>query len=186
MVTLGELWLPTVLSAVFVFVASFLMWMVLPHHKTEWKRLPDEGAVAAVLRKQKPAPGEYLIPYCADAREMKNPEMLKKYEEGPVGVLTLRRPRRPDMGAPMALSLIYYLVVSTFVAYLAGRTLGPGVEYLKVFRVAGTSAFLAYGFAHIPHAIWIGRPWSATLKEVGDALVYGLLTAGCFGWLWPR
>jgi len=25
-----------------------------------------------------------------------------------------------------------------------------------------------------------------TIKEVVDGLIYGLLTAGTFGWLWPR
>ena len=42
MVTLVDLWLPILGSAVAVFFISFTMWMVLPHHKGDWKPLPDE------------------------------------------------------------------------------------------------------------------------------------------------
>jgi hypothetical protein len=71
------------------------------------------------------------------------------------------------------------------VAYLTGRTLSPGTEYLTVFRVAGTTAWLAYGAASVTDAIWFGRPWSSVVKTLIDALIYGMLTAGVFGWLWP-
>jgi len=45
---------------------------------------------------------------------------------------------------------------------------------------------LAYGFGSIPESIWFGRPWGNQLKTLIDGLCYGLLTAGVFGWLWPR
>jgi len=45
---------------------------------------------------------------------------------------------------------------------------------------------MSYGLGPIVNAIWKGQPWSVTLKEIFDGLVYGLLTAGTFGWLWPR
>ena len=38
----------------------------------------------------------------------------------------------------------------------------------------------------VPAAIWMGKPWSVAWKEVFDGLLYGLVTAGAFGWLWPR
>ena len=62
----------------------------------------------------------------------------------------------------------------------------PAVRRLAVFRITGTVAWLAYGAATVPDAIWFGRPWSAIGKNIFDALMYGLLTAGVFGWLWPR
>jgi hypothetical protein len=68
-------------------------------------------------------------------------------------------------------------------AYFVTRTLAPDADYLTVFRVAGTVAFVANSFAVIPESIWFGRPWSMTLKNVVDALIYGLLTGGVFGWL---
>jgi len=45
---------------------------------------------------------------------------------------------------------------------------------------------MAYGLGRLSDAIWRGQTWSMTIKEVIDGLVYGLLTAGTFGWLWPR
>ena len=94
--------------------------------------------------------------------------------------------RLPSMGKNMVISLIFYLVVGIFVAYLASRFLSIGTEYLTVFRLTGTVAFVAYGMGIIPDAIWFGRPWGAVVKNLLDALLYALLTAGVFGWLWPN
>jgi hypothetical protein len=185
MVTIGALWMPILLSAVLVFVASFLVWMVLPHHKSDWKRLPDEERVRKAMKGIR-EPGQYLVPFAAGSKEMQSEEHLKKCEEGPVGILTLRRPARPAMGGAIGLSFVYYVAVSIAVAYLTGRTVAPDAHYLAVFRVAGTVAMLPYIGALFPPSIWFGRPWSVTLKEVVDGVVYGLLTAGAFGWLWPR
>lgn len=71
-------------------------------------------------------------------------------------------------------------------AYIAGRALGSGANYLAVFRFAGASAFMGYSLALLQNSIWYNRNWGATVKSVFDGLVYGLLTAGTFGWLWPR
>jgi hypothetical protein len=186
MVAIGSLWIPIVASAVIVFIASSIMWMVMPHHRGDTKQLPGENEIREAMRKQNPSPGLYTIPYAKDSKEMQQPEIVKKMEEGPVGILTLRKPGKPAMGKSLAQWFVYTLVVSLFVAYLAGRTLPPGSSYLAVFRLAGTVALLAYSSALIPGAIWWGRPWRAVATEVADGILYGLLTAGTFGWLWPR
>ncbi len=67
-----------------------------------------------------------------------------------------------------------------------GRALGPGANYLHVFRFAGATAFLGYAGALSQMSIWYRRAWSLTIKSSFDGLIYGLLTAGTFGWLWPR
>ncbi|MGH9321619.1 MAG: hypothetical protein ACRD21_07855 [Vicinamibacteria bacterium] len=185
MVSIGALWTPIVVSAILVFVASFFLWVVLPHHKSDWRKLPNEEAVRKALTRDI-RPGQYVVPYAADSKEMQSEEYRKRCEEGPAGILTLRHPSRPAMGKPLAFSFLYYLAISTAVAYIAGRMLPGGADYLAVFRVAGTTATLAYAGALFPQAIWFGRPWSAMLKEAADGVAYGLLTAGAFGWLWPR
>jgi nucleoside recognition membrane protein YjiH len=76
--------------------------------------------------------------------------------------------------------------VSYVVAFVCGQTLHRGAPYWLVFRVAGAVAFAGYSFAQVPNAIWWGRPWKSVLKEVADGIVYALLTAGTFGWLWPE
>ncbi|MDX2436576.1 MAG: hypothetical protein QNL88_05940, partial [Acidobacteriota bacterium] len=91
----------------------------------------------------------------------------------------------PTMGKSLGLWFVMSLVVGLFAGYLASRTLAPGAHYLQVFRVVGCSSFMAYAFAYLSDSIWKMKPWSMTLKHVFDGLVYGLLTAGVFGWLWP-
>jgi hypothetical protein len=185
MVPLGSLWLPIVLSAVLVFVMSSIIHMVLKYHNRDYTRLPNEDAVRAAIRTGNPAPAQYIIPYCQEMKEMQSPEMQKKFTEGPVAVLNLRRPGPPTMGGALAQWFLYSLVISFFIAYIASHTLAPGTRYLEVFRVVGAIGFLAYAAGQVPQSIWMGKPWRITWKEALDGLIYGLLTAGTFGWLWP-
>ena len=183
---LGALWLPIVLSAVLVFLVSSVIHMVLKYHNRDYRALPNEGAVRAALRAGNPEPGQYVIPYCAEMKEMESPEMKQKFIEGPVGVLNLRPAGLPRMAPPLAQWFLYSLVVSLFVAYVAANAIEPGARYLQVFQIVGAVAFLAYAAGQVPAAIWMGKPWSVAAKEVFDGLIYGLVTAGTFGWLWPR
>ena len=185
MVTIGALWLPILLSGIAVWVASALVWMVLSHHKSDFSKLPDEDAARQALIPQNLAPGQYSIPYAVTPKDAQEPETARKFEEGPVGFLTIVPSGASAMGGKIIQSFVFYLAVTLVVAYLASRTLDAGADYLAVFRVTGTVAWIAYGTATVQEAIWFGRPWSVVVKGMLDALVYGLLTAGLFGWLWP-
>jgi hypothetical protein len=186
MVTLGALWLPIILSAVLVFIVSSIVHMVLGYHASDYSQLPNEDAVRAAIRAGNPAPRQYIIPHVHGMKEMNTPEMQQKYAEGPIAVLNLRRPGPISMGPSLGQWFLFSLVVSFIVAYVAGRALPAGTPYLHVFQVVGTVAFLAYAAGNVPAAIWMGKPWSIAIKEVLDGLLYGLVTAGTFGWLWPR
>lgn len=185
MVPLSALWLPIVLSAVIVFIASSIMHMLLPYHRTDYKGLPNEDQTLAGLRGAGLKRGLYIFPYCPQEM-MKSPEMAEKYKQGPVGMMTVFPTGLPVLPKFLAQWFGFCLLNSFFVAYLAGHTIAPGLAYLAVFRVVGTAAFMAYGLGNLTNGIWRGWPWSAVIKEVVDGLVYGLLTAGTFGWLWPR
>jgi hypothetical protein len=185
MVTLDALWLPILLSAVIVFVASSITHMLLSYHQSDYQQLPDEDKVRASLRGANLKPGLYIFPHCTH-KEMKSAATMEKLKEGPVGMLVVRPNGPPAMGQFLGQWFVYCLLIGLFVAYLTGRTLGPGTHYLAVFRVAGTAAFLAYGVGNLSNGIWKGQPWSMTIKESLDGLLYGLLTAGTFGWLWPH
>jgi hypothetical protein len=51
MVPLSQLWLPVLVSAIFVFVASSILHMVLPFHRKDFRPLPSEADVMAALRR---------------------------------------------------------------------------------------------------------------------------------------
>jgi hypothetical protein len=183
---LGALWLPIVLSAVLVFVLSAVIHMLLKYHNRDYWKLSNEDAVRAAVRAGNPAPGQYVIPYCPDMKDMGTPEMQQKFTEGPVGLLYLRRPGVVSMGPTLLRWFLFNLTVSFFVAYLAAHSVSPGADYMHVFRVVGVAGFLAYGLGQIPAAIWMGKPWKVAAKEAFDGLLYGLVMGGTFGWLWPR
>jgi hypothetical protein len=179
------LWLPIVLSAVFVFIASSIMHMVLPYHKSDYRALPDEDKLLAALRGANLKPGLYIFPHCTH-QNMKSPEAIGKYNQGPVGMMTVMPNGPPAMPKFLGEWFAYCLIIGVGVAYLAAHTVRIGAPYPDVFRVVGTAAFLAYGLGTLSNGIWKGQPWSMVLKETFDGLVFACLTAGTFGWLWPR
>jgi len=185
MAFIASLWLPIVLSAIFVFIASSIMHMLLPYHRSDYRKLPEEEKLLGVLRGAGLTRGLYLFPFQTHT-EMNSPEAVEKYKQGPVGMMTVLPSAPPAMPKFLALWFGYCLLIGFFVAYLAWHTVAPGASYRVVFRVVGTAAFLAYGLGHLSNGIWRGQTWSATIKEVLDGLLYGLLTAGTFGWLWVK
>jgi len=185
MIPIASLWIPVLLSAVIVFVASSVIHMVLPYHRTDFGKIPDEDKVMDGLRKFAIPPDDYLIPCAGSPKEMKAPEFIDKMTRGPVAFLTVMKSGPPSMGMSLALWFVYCVVVGIFAAYIAGRALGAGAHYLAVFRFAGCTAFVGYTLALWQNVIWYKRSWKATLKSTFDGLIYALLTAGTFGWLWP-
>jgi hypothetical protein len=186
MVSLLSLWLPILLSAVIGFLASWLLHMVLGHHRTDLSQLPQEDAILDALRTAQLAPGDYLAPYIGSPAQMRDPQFLEKKRRGPNVVLTLRPGGVSSMGNSLTQWFIYLLVVVLIAAYVASRTLVAGAPYLSVFRVVGTVTFMGLAMGQPHQSIWWHRRWSSTFKYMFDGLVYALLAAGVFGWLWPR
>ena len=184
MVPLEQLWIPVVLSAVLVFAASSVIHMLFKYHNSEYRGFSNEEEVRRVLKGN--APGQYFVPYCPDMKEMKKPEVQQKFIDGPTGLVTLRAPGPPTMGAPLAMWFVMNLVVAILAGYLASKTLPVGLSFLAVAREVSIVTFLAYAGGAAANAIWMGKPWSAAVKEMLDAFIYGLVTACVFGWLWPR
>jgi hypothetical protein len=185
MVSIISLWLPILLSAVAVFLLSSIIHMVLPYHKSDFKKLPDEDQVMENLGKFKISQGEYMFPYSTETKERNSQEFKDKMNKGPIGILTVFPSGTFGMGSSLAMWFIYCLIVGIFAAYIAGRALQPGVVYLSVFRFVGAAAFIGYSLALIQDSIWYRRSWSNTFKSIFDGLIYALFTAGIFGWLWP-
>lgn len=185
MVTLAALWLPILLSALIVFIASSIMHTVLPYHQSDYRKLPDEDSVLVALRSVSLTRGVYNFPHCTH-KEMKTPAIQEKFKQGPVGFLTIFPAGPVNLPKFLIQWFVYCLLIAFFVAYLAAHTVLPGAPVRHVLRVIGTAAFLGYGLGTLSNAIWKGQTWSMTLKEVFDGFVYAILTAATFAWLWPH
>jgi hypothetical protein len=184
MVSLAALWLPILLSAVLVFVASSVIHMVLGYHSTDWKRFPNEDGVLEALRQFNLPPGDYAGPVPASMKEMGSPEFQARIKKYPRVGMTIQRPDA-TMTRSLAIWAVYLLVVSLFAAYVASLAFDAGTPYMRVFRLTSTVAFAGYSLALLQDWIWYSRSVSYTLKQMFDGLVYALLTGGVFGWLWP-
>jgi len=185
MVSLSLLSLPILLSAVIVFVVSSVIHMLLPYHRNDFRKIPDEDKVMEALRPFNVPPGDYVVPHAGGPKEMQAPGFIEKMTKGPVVVMTVIRSGPPSMGRSLMLWFVYCIVVGILAAYIASRALEPGARYLSVFRFVGCTAFIGYAVALWQNTIWYGRGWRSTLKSTVDGFVYALLTAGTFGWLWP-
>ncbi len=185
MVSLVSLWLPILLSAVVVFILSSILHMFLKYHNSDYQKLPGEDKVIDDLRRNNIPAGDYMFPYTTDSKERNSKEFQDKMKSGPSGVMTIFPAGHNFMSTSLVQWFVYCLIVSVFAAYISGRAVPVGTEYLSVFRFAGATAFVGYGLALMQNSIWYKKSWSATLKSMFDGLIYALFTAGVFGWLWP-
>ncbi len=185
MVSIVSLWLPVLVAAVFVFIASSLVHTILNWHANDYVSVPDEESVMNALRPFNLPPGEYAVPKPESPKQMKDPAFIEKMGKGPVLMMTVWPNGQFEMGKSLVQWFIYCVVVSVFAAYITGRALEPGAEYLQVFRFAGATAFFCHAVGLWQSSIWFRRSWVTTAKNTVDGLIYALLTAGTFGWLWP-
>ncbi len=186
MVSIASLWLPILLAAVLVFVGSSIIHMFLKYHQSDYQKLADEDAIMDALRQHSLPPGDYILPHAAGSEAMRSDEYKAKVEKGPLAAMTVIPPGAfTNMGPQLMQWFAYCVVVGVVVAYVAGRTLTAGADYLVVFRLTGTVAFACYAMALPQKSIWFWKGWGSTLKSMFDGLVYACLTAGAFGWLWP-
>lgn len=186
MTVLASLWLPILLSAVIVFVMSSIIHMLSPWHKSDYPPLPGEDRFRAAVGPLDLPPGDYMIPRPSSREDLKSAAFAEKAAQGPNVIMTVLPKGMMSMTRNLIQWFVYLIAVTIFAAYVAGRALPPGTEYLQVFRFIGTVAFVGYAVALWQMSIWYRRSWNVTIKATIDGLIYALLTAGVFGWLWPR
>ena len=186
MIAVLDLWFPILLAAVLVFVASSVIHMALPIHRGDFQKLASEDAVLESMRNHGVQPGEYMFPCASSMKEMGSPEMLERLNQGPVGWMTVLPNGPIAMGKSLVGWFVFCLVIGVFVGYLGTFALEPGAAYGTVFRFTATVAVLGYAFSNVTNSMWKGSSWTVTAKYAFDGIVYALLTAGTFAWLWPE
>jgi hypothetical protein len=186
MVPVTQLWLPILLAAVLVFVASSIIHMVLGYHAGDYKKVPREDEALAAMRPFNLEPGDYCMPRAGSMSAMKDPEFRKKWAAGPVMFFTVMPNGSQEMAPQFIGWFVYTLFIGMVAAYVTGLAYGPGTDYMRIFRMATTVAFIGYGGTLPQFSIWYKRSWRTTIVGMVDSLIFGMLTAGALGWLWPR
>jgi hypothetical protein len=177
-----DLWLPVVLATVAVFFLSFVSWMILGLHWTDWRRVVKEDELRTALGDLNLSPGRYMFPYPATKAEGMTKEFAAKRETGVVGMMTVF-PNGSGMGKQLGLTFGLFLMVNLTLAYLAGIGLTPGTSFVTVFRFVATAAVLAYLAGLIQYAIWFKVRVTGYLIE---SAAYALVTGLIFAALWPK
>ncbi|MBI3712900.1 MAG: hypothetical protein HY253_08055 [Burkholderiales bacterium] len=183
--TLLQLWLPILATAVAVFVASSLIHMVFKWHNSEYRALPNEDEVRRALGNSDLTPGMYATPHCTDMKDMEGDAIQQQFREGPVAFITMRAPGAPEMGKYLAQWFLSNIAIAALCAFVAAQNFAAHHDAHQAGHMAGIVAMIAYGTGTIHESIWMGRPWSATMKNLLDALIYGVATALVFWQLWP-
>jgi hypothetical protein len=186
MVPVTSLWLPILVSAALVFVVSSVIFMLLGYHRADYGSLPAEDDVQAALRKFNLPTGDFELPHAQSPKDSSSQAFREKLDKGPVVLMTVIPSGGPSMARNLAFWFLYCAVVGLVVGYLAGLVLPAGTAYRPVFRFVSTAAFAGYVLGLWQMSIWYNRSWATTIRSSVDGLVYALLTAGTFGWLWPR
>ena len=186
MTPIAALWLPIVISAVVVFIISALINMVTPWHAADYRKLPNEGAIADALRMHAIPPGDYMLPRPSGMADMKSAEFIERMNRGPRMTLSVLPNGPASLGRSLVAWFIFVVSVTVIGAHLAAGILPLGAEHADVFHVIGLYSFAAYAFALWPVSIWYGRGWAITSRATLDGLIYAIATALVFMWLWPR
>jgi hypothetical protein len=186
MVGLSALWMPIVVSAVFVLIALLLIHGMLGWHKDDMTALPGEAKFMETLRGLNVQPGDYRFPYARSTDEMTTPEFAEKMKQGPVGIISIWPSGEINMGKLLGQWFVYSLFIAVLAAYITGRTRGLGAPYLEVFRASGAVTFCCYVVAHWQNWIWWGKSTRFTVTNSLDGIIYALITGATFGWLWPH
>jgi hypothetical protein len=185
MSAIALLWMPILITAVLIFIASTLIHMVFKWHNSDYQQLANEDDVRAVVHASSAAPGQYMIPHCVDMKEMGGEVMMKKFNDGPVAFLTVRKNGAPAMGPTLMMWFVFTVGVAAFAGWIAMSAYAGKTDARAAGQMVGLISFMAYGCGSVPLGIWMGKPWSSVGKDLLDALIYGVISWLAFAWFWP-
>jgi hypothetical protein len=178
--TVYDLWLPILLSGLATHILSTLAWMVLPHHKPEWTKMPAEDDVRDLLVSRNVPAGQYMFPYCATAEEM-NSEAFKQKQSQCTGMLVIWK-KPIHMPTAILKTVSFFFIAAFVIGYLASLALPSGTSLPKVIQFVTTAGLLTHCAAHFPHVFWFKR---RIAMELLDGVVYAFVTGLIFAALWP-
>ena len=111
--------------------------------------------------------------------------MQQKYAEGPIAFLTIRKNGPPTMGTALSIWFAYWVVIAALAGGLALQVSGLNADVYFAAHLVGVVSFMAFIGGSVQMEIWMGKPWSSVLKDALDGLIYAIISALTFMWLWP-
>lgn len=183
-VSITQLWLPILIATVCVFFASSIIWMLLPYHKPDIKAIPNEAEFDEAINKLGIAPGFYMYPNCQNAKDMKSEAFKARWESGPWGTINVMG-HQPNFAMNLLKTFIAYGLITVMVAYISGMALGPGADYMNVFRVVATAGILGHCMGALAGSFFLGTPTRFIVTCFIDGVIFALITAGVFASMWP-
>ena len=111
--------------------------------------------------------------------------MKKKYVDGPIAFITLRKNGPPSMGMPLLLWFVYSIAIATLAGALAMQAYTGTSDAHAAGHLVGMVSLMAYAGGSVQMGIWMGKPWGSVAMDVLDAVIYGTISALTFMWLWP-
>jgi hypothetical protein len=179
------LWLPTLVSAVAVFILSSIVHMVVPWHKNDYMSFPDEAAMLDTLRAHNLKPGEYLAPRPTSRGDMASPEFKERVKRGPLVILNIATSDSASLARPLILWFIFVIIVSWLSGHIAWGAGASAAAPRGIFHAVALTAFLAYAAGLWPQTIWFRKPWLTSFKASFDGLIYAVVTGLIFVYFWP-
>ena len=117
--------------------------MLIKYHNSDYSELSNESEVLAALGASKPKPALYTLPHCADMKMMGEESIQKKFNDGPVAMISVLPNGMPPMGKLLGQQVAHFLLGSVLLAYLAtplsfcGRRLYDGISLYVCRRFSG-------------------------------------------------
>lgn len=175
-----DLWLPIVVSGFATHILSTIAWMLLPHHKPEWKQLPVEDEFLEWISERKVPADQYMIPFAQSPDQMNSDAYLQKQGKCKGMMVIWETP--PNIAKAVGLTLAFFFIAAFVIGYLASLALLPGESFSRVIQFVTTVGLLAHCAAKFPHVFWFRR---RIAMEVLDGVVYAFATGLIFALLWP-
>jgi hypothetical protein len=117
MVSLAELWMVVLLAGVLCWFASASIHMFIKYHNADYQVLSNEPEVSAALVASSPKPALYTMPYCLDMQAMSEQPMQKKFDDGPVAMITVMPNGMPPMSKLLSQQIVFFIIGSLLIAF---------------------------------------------------------------------
>jgi hypothetical protein len=173
-------------AGVVLFVWYGMAWMVLPHHKADFKSCPNRDALAAALADVPPADAWYLLPSPDDFPQgLKDPQLQTRWEKGPNACFVVLRPGPCLSGRTFAAGFVLNVAEGLGLAALVALSAVHTQDLpARLGVLLGAALFVGVGTYLMQH-VYARYPRRFALTNIADKAVGYALVALLFSFVGP-